>query len=262
MSDIQTVREGLGKLTKTLREKLLKNNYDKCEKLTQKQILDISWMELNEDDRKKFESNVTAKHIQSILHITNKKAFAGRALDRPNIKKSDLLFHLFDPTYKKAQRKTITKNMKEQSWKKWYGGQTNPKCYCCKEKDISPFDNQMGHVISVDNKGPTEVLNLIPICVSCNSAMSSTNMDVFMENQGYVIPEELKSTINELLNRGSPTQESSDNKEPEESEDSDTSDPILPPPPLVEDNSDMLTELSRISSYLERIAIAIENMKQ
>ncbi|MFH1639207.1 MAG: HNH endonuclease signature motif containing protein [Chloroflexota bacterium] len=73
----------------------------------------------------------------------------------------------------------VPRKLKETVWKKYMGNKQEGKCYCCNITTIDTFTFEAGHVISTKNNGPTTVDNLRPICRSCNSSMSTQNLEVF-----------------------------------------------------------------------------------
>lgn len=275
VNDITSARDGLSRLSKNLREKLLKNNFDRYNELTEKQIADIGWHDLDESDRKKVETGLTADHIRAILKLTNKKEY-NRGLDSTGTKKSHLLTALFDKGFKKNIRKNIPAKLKKTSWIDIYGNVAFANCYCCGKKEITLQTSQGGHVISHANGGPVEPKNIIPICVSCNSAMSDTNMDVYMEEQKLTVPEELRKRVSELINTPVSsvevvkpndniidesvyvTETNIDTKTVEEDleEDSSSSDSHN----VSSYSPSILLELSKMNSHLERIGMFLEQL--
>jgi chromosome segregation ATPase len=81
----------------------------------------------------------------------------------------------------KYKKKAIPKALKNKVWDKYIGidiGQT--KCLCCKITNISQLNFHCGHIISEKDGGELTMDNLKPICGSCNSSMSTMNMDEFI----------------------------------------------------------------------------------
>jgi hypothetical protein len=74
----------------------------------------------------------------------------------------------------KSTRKSISKSMREQCWKK-FTNQFESKCPCCEIAVISFTNFECGHIISHKNGGKTSLDNLIPLCVQCNRTMSHKN---------------------------------------------------------------------------------------
>lgn len=269
VNEITAARDGLSRLSKNIREKLLKNNSDRYNELTGKQIADISWYDLDEADKKKVETGLTVEHIRAILKLTNKKLY-DKGLDSAGTKKSHLLTALFDKGFKKNIRKNIPAKLKKTSWIGIYGNVAAANCYCCSKKEITLQTSQGGHVISHANGGLVELKNIIPICSSCNSAMSDTNMDTYMEEQKLTVPEELRKRMADLINIPASSVEvvkPNDNINAESvsvtetveedlEEDSSSSDSHI----VSSYSPSILLELSKMNSHLERIGIFLEQL--
>jgi hypothetical protein len=83
-------------------------------------------------------------------------------------------------------------------WDYWIGtdiGKT--KCLCCKNIDILQGSFECGHIIAHSNKGDLSVMNLKPICKTCNSSMGSQNMDEFMKKWNFKITKPIKLIVND-----------------------------------------------------------------
>jgi hypothetical protein len=65
-------------------------------------------------------------------------------------------------------------------WRDWNGDKPSALCMCCEKVTIVRYDTKRGwtcgHIISVENGGWHDVMNLRPICGSCNSSMREENM--------------------------------------------------------------------------------------
>ena len=53
------------------------------------------------------------------------------------------------------------------------------KCACCEATEITQLQFECGHIIPESNGGPTILENLLPICMSCNRSMHTTNLYEF-----------------------------------------------------------------------------------
>jgi hypothetical protein len=55
------------------------------------------------------------------------------------------------------------------------------QCFCCK-LPITCFDFVCGHIVSKHDGGCNHVLNLEPICISCNTDMETQNLNEYIED--------------------------------------------------------------------------------
>ena len=75
-------------------------------------------------------------------------------------------------------------------WNKFVGEKYGTtKCFCCRQKGITSRDFHAGHIQPERNGGKTTIINLRPICPSCNNSMGTINMKEFIK-QHY--PENIK----------------------------------------------------------------------
>jgi hypothetical protein len=81
-------------------------------------------------------------------------------------------------------RKAIPKKIREAVWIKQFGETTHGNCYCCKEKITALGTWHVGHIIAQSNGGNDKVDNLRAVCLPCNLAMGTENMEVF-KNRCY-----------------------------------------------------------------------------
>jgi hypothetical protein len=87
-----------------------------------------------------------------------------------------------DPQYK---RRSIPKKIRELVWDSYIGRQIGEtKCKCCEQTNISQLSFHCGHIISDYNGGDTTLRNLLPICISCNLSMGTTNLYDFKKTFG------------------------------------------------------------------------------
>lgn len=56
-------------------------------------------------------------------------------------------------------------------------------CPCCESTLLSPFEFEVGHIISHKNGGSNALDNLIPICGLCNKSMGAMNFDAYKAAQ-------------------------------------------------------------------------------
>ena len=86
---------------------------------------------------------------------------------------------------KKSRKKAIPLALKRKVWDHWVGEQIGKtKCPCCKLTDITQLNFSCGHINAEANGGSLHVLNLRPICGSCNSSMGTKNMNEFIREYG------------------------------------------------------------------------------
>jgi small GTP-binding protein len=87
---------------------------------------------------------------------------------------------------KNNSKTSVNASMRRSVWNKYIGqGSGLVKCFCCKDKDITPFDFECGHITAVSMGGATNIENLRPICSLCNKSMGSKNMFSFMDENNY-----------------------------------------------------------------------------
>ena len=85
-----------------------------------------------------------------------------------------------EPEAKKSPpHKTIPKKTREAVWTKQFGSTLEGNCYCCKEKITALGTWHAGHVIAQSNGGPDTAENLRAVCLACNQAMATENMEDF-----------------------------------------------------------------------------------
>lgn len=80
---------------------------------------------------------------------------------------------------KVKQRRAIPKKIRGLTWKEHFGDSMRGACFCCK-KTLEALDEwHAGHIVSHANGGKDTVVNLRPVCISCNLSMGTENMDDF-----------------------------------------------------------------------------------
>lgn len=80
--------------------------------------------------------------------------------------------------------KNLSKVIRQLVWNKYIGERNGlGKCWCCRNKTISAFEFEAGHVIARANGGEDTVENLRPICSLCNKSMGKENMIEYQKRQ-------------------------------------------------------------------------------
>ena len=102
-------------------------------------------------------------------------------IDKPQIK------YKLEPKIKlKKKKQSIPLALKRNVWHKWIGEDIGKvACLCCKLTNITQMSFSCGHIIAESKGGLLILDNLKPICVSCNSSMSTQNMDEFIIKYGF-----------------------------------------------------------------------------
>ena len=83
----------------------------------------------------------------------------------------------------KRRKKTIPRPLKIAVWNSYIGetiGKT--KCSICDTNHITQLNFHCGHIVSERDGGATTLINLRPICSSCNLSMGTCNMNDFKNN--------------------------------------------------------------------------------
>lgn len=88
--------------------------------------------------------------------------------------------------YFEIKKNYIKAPIKRDVWNEYikeeYG---KAKCWCCKSKDITQLDFEVGHIVSENMGGTNLKNNLLPICSKCNKSMRDQTMFHFMEDNNY-----------------------------------------------------------------------------
>ena len=80
--------------------------------------------------------------------------------------------------------KNLSKVIRQLVWNKYIGERNGlGKCWCCRNKTISSFEFEAGHVVARANGGEDTVENLRPICSLCNKSMGKENMIEYQKRQ-------------------------------------------------------------------------------
>ena len=83
-----------------------------------------------------------------------------------------------DTIYKKE---TIPKTVRNCVWLNYFGDNRSGLCCCCQREIISISNFHCGHIKAFVNGGTTTLDNLKPICMLCNTSMSTYDMHEFIK---------------------------------------------------------------------------------
>jgi len=144
-------------------EKLLKK-YEKYDKLKKK--LNAKKEESKKEEPKKEETKPTEKIPKEILV----EAIKEEGLKEKKVKKT---------------KEKIPASVKNTLWSLYFPNTLQGNCQCCKTEVISKNNFDCGHIISEKEGGEVKLDNLKPVCRSCNSSMSTMNMNDFMKKYGF-----------------------------------------------------------------------------
>ena len=75
----------------------------------------------------------------------------------------------------------ITKRHRQYVWNRDVGNSKIGKCYVC-QQSIKDDNFECGHIISISNCGNNHVNNLRAVCLPCNRAMGTTNLEEFKKD--------------------------------------------------------------------------------
>lgn len=78
-------------------------------------------------------------------------------------------------------KSNLTKRHYQFVWNRDVGNSKSGKCYVCR-RTITDDNFECGHVISVSNKGNNHVGNLRAVCLPCNRAMGTQNLEDFKKD--------------------------------------------------------------------------------
>ena len=82
-------------------------------------------------------------------------------------------------TDKPVKHKAVPKKTRETLWTAQFGETTKGTCHCCKSEISALGTWHAGHVIAQSSGGSDTVENLRAICLPCNLAMGTENMEEF-----------------------------------------------------------------------------------
>ena len=111
--------------------------------------------------------------IKDNLELNNKNYY-----DLAMNKQGFFLGYLFIKTELENKRKNIPKTVRDSLWNKNFNEELHGNCYVCKMK-ISYHNFHAGHIISVKHGGNNNIINLVPLCCSCNLSMGCENLEEF-----------------------------------------------------------------------------------
>ena len=85
---------------------------------------------------------------------------------------------------KKTYKNVITKILRRQTWDTHIGMEIGQiKCPICMISLMDQQSYECGHVKAESKNGITDVVNLRPICSSCNKSMATNDMDLAVYNK-------------------------------------------------------------------------------
>lgn len=85
----------------------------------------------------------------------------------------------------KKTKEKIPASVKNTLWSLYFPNALQGNCQCCQTEVISKNNFDCGHIISEKDGGSVKLDNLKPVCRSCNSSMSTMNMNDFMKKYGF-----------------------------------------------------------------------------
>ena len=83
-----------------------------------------------------------------------------------------------DTIYKKE---SIPKTIRNCLWINYFDDKLTGKCKCCLREEISLDCYHVGHIIAEANGGKTQLDNLIPLCMLCNTSIQKQNVHDFIK---------------------------------------------------------------------------------
>ena len=93
-----------------------------------------------------------------------------------------------DTENKKRFKGKIPDPLKYYIFQEYYPGKTDGKCVCCKSIIKCRYGRKYnkyscGHIKSEAQGGKIDKRNLVPVCITCNSAMGTTHMKIYIEDK-------------------------------------------------------------------------------
>jgi HNH endonuclease len=83
-----------------------------------------------------------------------------------------------------SRRKSLPKATRLAVWNRFFGERVGVgTCQCCK-REVTQQSFECGHVVAACNGGSDEVVNLRPLCRTCNRSMGASHMDDFSRAMG------------------------------------------------------------------------------
>ena len=102
-----------------------------------------------------------------------------------------------------VKKKKIPPSVRRIVWETYIGDVEEGKCQCCNLKTLKREDAwHCGHVIAESCGGPTELLNLRPMCPECNLQMGKKEMTEYQRFKGFVVTEnmpKIESKLNDAV---------------------------------------------------------------
>ena len=87
------------------------------------------------------------------------------------------------------KRKALPKTKRHKLWMRDYGNVAEAKCCCCGLNIITETMSEAGHILAFSKGGTDDEVNLRLICRTCNTDMSTQNMDDFMREHSFPLHE-------------------------------------------------------------------------
>jgi len=81
----------------------------------------------------------------------------------------------------KLPKNNLTKRHYQFVWNRDIGNSKSGKCYVCR-RVVTDDNFECGHIISVSNNGSNHVNNLRAVCLPCNRAMGTQNLEDFKKD--------------------------------------------------------------------------------
>jgi hypothetical protein len=80
-----------------------------------------------------------------------------------------------------ASKETISKKFKDNVWHRKFGDDTIGLCCCCIKKTIHNTSFSCGHIRAEAKGGQLHILNMLPICHTCNQNMGQVYMPYYID---------------------------------------------------------------------------------
>ena len=161
-------------------EKLLKKyeKYDKLKKKLNAKKEESKKEEPKKEETKKEDNKKSVKKPKEMLveDVEKEDMVVGALTEETTVQK--------EKKVKKTKEK-IPASVKNTLWSLYFPNTLQGNCQCCKTEVISKNNFDCGHIISEKEGGEVKLDNLKPVCRSCNSSMSTMNMNDFMKKYGF-----------------------------------------------------------------------------
>lgn len=146
------------------------NKYELLTYLNGNVMIDNSIINFHEEDSDDDSALLTKKNYPE--EIEGKLEIKSRAIIEPEEIEGKPKVEPIHVTH--AKRIPIPKRNKDLMWMNY--GKEKMKCPVCDTTDLNFSNFEAGHIIPYSKGGSNEVINLRPICGSCNKSMSNTHM--------------------------------------------------------------------------------------